>query len=101
VEASRAGAGGITGSFDLQDLDDLEARPSRAGARSAALTERERAVIGLLAEGHRTEEIAEALCVSPHTIRSRIKQVLRKLGARNREHAVAIAISEGAIEPEL
>ena len=99
MEASRAGAGGI--GFDLQDLDELQARPSHAAPRTAALTERERAVLGLLAEGHRTDEIADTLCVSPHTIRSRIKQVLRKLGARNREHAVAIALSEGAIEPEL
>ena len=39
--------------------------------------------------------------MSPHTVRSRVKTVLRKLDARNREHAVAIALTEGAIDPEL
>ena len=65
------------------------------------LTEREHDVLERIAEGHATEEIAELLHVSPHTVRSRIKSVLRKLGARNREHAVAIAMTEGAIDPEL
>lgn len=69
--------------------------------RCAMLTSRERDVLERLAEGRATEEIAELLHVSPHTVRSRIKAVLRKLGARNREHAVAIALTEGAIHPQL
>jgi DNA-binding CsgD family transcriptional regulator len=69
--------------------------------RCAMLTVRERDVLEKLAEGRATEEVAELLHVSPHTVRSRIKSVLRKLGARNREHAVAIALTEGAINPRL
>ncbi len=65
------------------------------------LTARERDVLEKLAEGHATEKVAELLHVSPHTVRSRIKSLLRKLGARNREHAVAIALTEGAIKPKL
>ena len=72
-----------------------------AGLRSAELTFREREVLERLAEGCATEEIAASLHVSPHTVRSRVKTLLRKLGARNREHAVAIALSEGAIRPRL
>jgi DNA-binding CsgD family transcriptional regulator len=72
-----------------------------ADARSAELTRREREVLERLAEGRATEEIAALLHVSPHTVRSRVKTLLRKLGARNREHAVAIALTEGAIHPEL
>jgi DNA-binding CsgD family transcriptional regulator len=71
------------------------------GIRSAELTAREREVLERLAEGRATEEIAELLHLSPHTVRSRVKTLLRKLDARNREHAVAIALSEGAIHPEL
>ena len=70
-------------------------------ARSAELTARERDVLERLAEGRATEEIAALLHVSPHTVRSRVKTLLRKLGARNREHAVAIALTEGAIHPDL
>ena len=69
--------------------------------RCATLTPRERDVLERLAEGRATEEIAEQLHVSPHTVRSRVKTLLRKLGARNREHAVAIALTEGAIKPRL
>jgi DNA-binding CsgD family transcriptional regulator len=69
--------------------------------RCSHLTVRERDVLERLAEGRATEEIADILHVSPHTIRSRVKTVLRKLHARNREHAVAIALTEGAIDPEL
>ena len=69
--------------------------------RCAVLTARERDVLERLAEGRATEEIAGILCVSPHTVRSRVKSLLRKLHARNREHAVAIALTEGAINPEL
>ena len=69
--------------------------------RSAVLTSRERDVLERLAEGRGTEEVAALLHVSPHTVRSRIKSLLRKMGARNREHAVAIALTEGTIHPRL
>jgi DNA-binding CsgD family transcriptional regulator len=72
-----------------------------ARARTAKLTRREREVLERLAEGRATEEVAQLLHVSPHTVRSRVKSLLRKLDARNREHAVAIALTEGAIDPEL
>ena len=101
MEAHEPGVRGIGGRFDLRDLDDLETRPRPATRRSAGLTDRELAVLSHLAEGRPTDEIAKLLCVSPHTIRSRVKVVLRKLGARNREHAVAIALTEGAIDPKL
>jgi DNA-binding CsgD family transcriptional regulator len=71
------------------------------GIRSEELTVRERDVLERLAEGRATEEIAALLCVSPHTVRSRVKTLLRKLDARNREHAVAIALRDGAIDPDI
>jgi DNA-binding CsgD family transcriptional regulator len=101
VEAHGSGVPDIAGRFDLEDLDALEAREPGRSARTADLTRRERDVLERLAEGHATEEVALMLHVSPHTVRSRIKSLLRKLGARNREHAVAIALTEGAIDPEL
>ncbi len=62
------------------------------------LSGRERAVLGELARGRATEEIADTLVLSPHTVRSHVKAAMRKLGARTRAHAVAIALSAGAIE---
>lgn len=73
-----------------------ETRSSQA--RSSRLSGKERAVMGELARGHSTEEIGEILSVSPHTVRTHIKNGMRKLEAKTRAHAVAIALSDGAIE---
>ena len=51
--------------------------------------------------GTSTEDIAEKFNVSPHTVRTHIKNILRKLDARTRAHAVAIAYSEDAIDPHV
>jgi DNA-binding CsgD family transcriptional regulator len=72
----------------------------RSGGRTARLSEKERSVLRELARGHSTEQIAEVLIVSPHTVRTHIKNGMRKLEARTRAHAVAIALGEGAIEFE-
>ena len=66
--------------------------------RTDRLSEKERGVLGELARGLSTEQIAERMVVSPHTVRTHIKNGMRKLDAHTRAHAVAIALSEGAIE---
>jgi len=58
----------------------------------ARLTPREQEVVGLLALGANTQEIADRLIVSPETVRSHVKGLIEKLGARNRAHAVVLAI---------
>ena len=80
----------------------VEPRRTRERPRTARLSEKERAVLRELARGYSTEEVGEILSVSPHTVRTHIKNGLRKLGARTRAHAVAIALSEGVIsyDPE-
>ena len=75
-------------------------RAAPARPRTASLSEKERSVLRELACGRSTEQIGEVLIVSPHTVRTHIKNGMRKLGARTRAHAVAIALSEGAIEFE-
>ena len=69
------------------------------GTRSRMLSAREVDILEELAMGTSTEEIAAKLHVSPHTVRTHIKNILRKLGARTRAHAVAIAYAENAIDP--
>jgi DNA-binding CsgD family transcriptional regulator len=76
-----------------------QARARRNSAELAyRLSDRERAVLAELARGHATGEIADVLILSPHTIRSHVKAAMRKLNAHTRAHAVAIALSAGAIE---
>lgn len=83
----------------LVDLEQFLAETSgrRFSRRTSDLTERERDVLSQLAAGSTTDEVADALHLSPHTVRSRLKTALKKMGARTREQAVAIAIREGAI----
>jgi DNA-binding CsgD family transcriptional regulator len=73
-------------------------RAVRAPRRSDTLSERELAVLEEISQGTPTEEVARKLHVSPHTVRTHMKNILRKLDARTRAHAVAIALSEDAID---
>jgi DNA-binding CsgD family transcriptional regulator len=67
-------------------------------SRCERLSGKERLVLAELARGNSTDEIGVALGVSPHTVRTHVKNLMRKLGARTRAHAVAIALSERAID---
>jgi two-component system, NarL family, response regulator LiaR len=62
--------------------------PRRPGPR---LTPREWDVIDLLAEGQSTDRIAETLQLATETVRSHVKNILRKLDARSRSEAIAAA----------
>jgi DNA-binding NarL/FixJ family response regulator len=57
---------------------------------STSLTAREWEVIELMCEGLDTAEIAERLAVSPVTVRRHVSGVLRKLGVKDRDEAVAV-----------
>jgi DNA-binding NarL/FixJ family response regulator len=61
----------------------------RRGSQGAlGLSERERAVLALMAAGATNPEIAEALHLSKHTVKEHTSSVYRKLGVRNRTEAV-------------
>jgi DNA-binding NarL/FixJ family response regulator len=62
------------------------------------LTGRECEVLGLVAGGLSGGAIAEALVVSPETVKSHVQNALAKLGAHTRAHAVAIALRTGQID---
>ncbi|MCH3974586.1 MAG: response regulator transcription factor [Bifidobacterium tibiigranuli] len=54
------------------------------------LTEREATILALCSDGLTTERIMDALCISEATVKTHVKHILRKLGAKNRAQAVAI-----------
>ena len=67
-------------------------------SRAGALSGRECEVLEHIARGQSIEDISATLFLSPHTVRTHIKNILRKMGARTRAHAVAMAISEELID---
>lgn len=66
---------------------------------AALLSDRERHVALELARGAQTDEIAAALCISPHTARTHVRNIKRKLGARTLAQAVALAITMRLVTP--
>jgi DNA-binding NarL/FixJ family response regulator len=64
------------------------------------LTDREREVLGLVAEGLTNATIAERLFVSVHTVRNHIASLSAKLGAHSKLEALSIAVRQGLL-PDL
>lgn len=70
---------------------------SPRGLTFSGLTEREAAVLRLLADGYDTAEVGRRLFYSERTVKNIIHDVTSRLELRNRAHAVAYAIREGLI----
>jgi DNA-binding NarL/FixJ family response regulator len=59
------------------------------------LSDREREVLRLLAEGLSNTELAERLVLSTHTVKTHVASILAKLGVRDRVQAVIAAYESG------
>jgi DNA-binding NarL/FixJ family response regulator len=62
------------------------------------LTQRQRQILQLLADGESTTVAARELDLSEETVKTHTKNALGRLGARNRSHAVAIALRQSLID---
>ncbi len=69
-----------------------------ADSSTGSLTEREREILQLLAEGLHTDQVAERLDLSPETVKADTKRAIARLDADGRVHAVAIALRQALIE---
>src|SRR6266508_3124765 len=76
-----------------------EARHTFAAERFGGLTDRERAVAALIAQGKSNQEIATALVVSKRTVETHVGNIMAKLGATTRAHVVAWAVMQGLALP--
>jgi DNA-binding NarL/FixJ family response regulator len=74
-------------------------REARPAPELDVLTDREREVMALVAEGLANDEIAERLYVSPMTAKTHVSRAMVKLGARDRAQLVVFAYESGLVRP--
>ena len=69
-------------------------------ATDEALTPAEIRVLRLIAAGHANKEIAAQLTLSEETVKGQVRNILSKLDAKDRTHAVTIGLKRGIIDLE-
>ena len=88
-----AGEAVVSRQFGMKLVEHMRRTPEPRALRpiKGPLTPREWEVMSLICERRTTDQIAEALVLSPETVRSHVKHILRKLDARSREEAILVA----------
>jgi DNA-binding NarL/FixJ family response regulator len=104
LRAVRAVAGGdalLSPSVTRRLIGEFASRTRDARPAPAldVLTDREREVMTLVAEGLTNDEIAERLYVSPMTAKTHVSRAMVKLGARDRAQLVVFAYESGLVRP--
>lgn len=82
-------------------MADVLTRAERGDDRDryGGLTDREREIVRLIAQGQTTREIAETLHLSPHTVQSHRDRIMAKLDLHTKAALVRFAVSRGLVEP--
>jgi PAS domain S-box-containing protein len=62
------------------------------------LTKREAEILQLVADGFENDEISGQLYISKETVKTHVRRLLQKLGARSRTHAVSVGLRRGLID---
>jgi RNA polymerase sigma factor (sigma-70 family) len=104
VRAVRAVAGGdglLSPGVTRRLIEEYasHAKDARSSRTLDELTEREREVMSLVAEGLSNEEIAQRLFVSPATAKTHVSRAMVKLRARDRAQLVVFAYESGLVRP--
>ncbi len=77
------------------ELDDMQ--PADVDETELSLSERQLDVLRLVAVGANASQIAIELSITEATVRTHVKNILARLGAHNRAHAVALAMTRGLL----
>lgn len=72
-------------------------KPPQSESSLDALTQRERQILKLIAEGHKNRKIAEYLCISVKTVEKHRSNLMKKLDLHNASELTAYAIENGLI----
>jgi len=104
IRDAAAGKPFLYPTMEARLLTDFVHRARRAGERAQsaflALTEREREVLGLVAQGFTNQEIADRLVVSVKTVETHRAHIMSKLGLQTRAELVRYALREGYLTAE-
>lgn len=100
----RAVAGGdalLAPSVTRRLIEEFAAAPTPAAVNPQieSLTEREREVLVHIAMGLNNQELGEQLFIAENTVKTHVKRILTKLGARDRVQAVVMAYEAGLVDP--
>ena len=109
VRVVAAGDALLSPSVTRKLIRQFTRRPGMAGATNSArfsegperLTEREREVLTLIAQGLSNAEIAAQLVISEGTVKTHVKRIYAKLKVRDRAQAVIYAYDAGLVKPDL
>jgi DNA-binding NarL/FixJ family response regulator len=103
IQVVASGEALLSPSVTRRLITDLAARPAgpapAAGKLLAALTDREREVLALVATGLSNEEVANRLYLSPLTAKTHVSRIMTKLGARDRAQLVVLGYETGLVTP--
>jgi DNA-binding NarL/FixJ family response regulator len=94
ADAIRAAAAGRN--YVDASVASMAVRSRATGVRK--ISRREAEILGLLAGGLTTEQVAGRLYLSPETVKTHVRNAIRNLGARGRLHAVILALTNGEID---
>jgi len=83
----------------LARFADSDAGTGDAASALESLTDRERVILCLLAEGLSNAEIAAELVISESTVKTHVSNLLHKLNVRDRVQAVIVAYQSGLVAP--
>jgi non-specific serine/threonine protein kinase len=81
----------------VRDAQAPKGRPTRALTASVTLSEREREVAGLVAQGLTSREIAERLVLGERTVETHVDHIRAKLGVRSRAQIATWAVERGLV----
>jgi DNA-binding NarL/FixJ family response regulator len=99
IRTVAAGDALLSPSVTRRLISEFAGRPERTvSPRLADLTDREREVLEAMARGLSNSELAETLFISENTVKTHVKSVLTKLGARDRVNAVVVAYQAGLMD---
>lgn len=91
------GEAAITRATAARVMEGFAGERGRSDSGIARLTERELEILRWVAEGHSNKAIGQLLSISENTVKYYMKNILQKLGARNRAEATSMAIRLGLL----